>query len=461
MKTQKLALVGIVSALTLLACSRAPRPHVVLIVVDTLRADRLGAYGNGRGLTPFLDRLARRGVLFRNAYATSSWTCPSVASLFTSRYPSQHHVTTYRSKLPDAERTLAEDLAAGGYVTLGLTANLRLTEALGWAQGFGTWRVYPEVTKLPANRLRREGLHALARAQEAGASAPVFLYLQYMEPHPPYDPPSPYRERFAHGLAAGIDPAEANRKVVGLRWDELSASEVELLASLYDGEVAYLDHELERLFAALARRNVLRNAVVVVTADHGEEFDEHQLMGHGFGLYNHELRVPLIIVGRGVPAGRVVDDAVSLVDVAPTILALVGAPSDARFEGRSLVPLFAGAGPATDVIAELVLATPAFDARHQSAAIVRGTQKLMVLAPSWAAALGPVALYDLGSDPGEMHPVLPLSQGDSPMRARGQALWDALRREEDRLAQHNVTPAEEQPLDAEQRERLRALGYVD
>src|SRR5581483_3362669 len=119
----------------------------------------------------------------------------------------------------------------------------------------------------------------------------------------------------------GSDPAEANRKVVDpFRWNELSAADVRLLASLYDGEVAYLDHELARLFAALDRRGVLRDAIVVVTADHGEEFKEHELMGHGFGLYNQELRVPLIVAGRGVPAGRVVDDDVSLVDVAPTIL---------------------------------------------------------------------------------------------------------------------------------------------
>ncbi len=184
-------------------------------------------------------------------------------------------------------------------------------------------------------------------------------------------------------------------------------------------------------------------------------------MGHGFGLYNQELRVPLIVAGRGVPAGRVVDDEVSLVDVAPTILALAGLPRDGRFEGRSLVPLFSADGPTTDVIAELAPANPAFDARHHSAAILHGTQKLMVLAPNWAAVLGPVALYDLASDPGEMHAVLPLSLPDSPMRARGQALWDALRQEQDRLARHNVTQPEERPLDAEQRERLRALGYVE
>ncbi len=462
MKAQAALVIGILATLGPLGCSRADRPSVILVVVDTLRADRVGVYGNARGLTPFLDGLARRGVVFRNAYAASSWTCPSVASLFTSRYPSQHHVTTYRSKLPDAEQTLAEDLAARGYVTLGLSANLRLAEALGWGQGFATWRVYPEVTKLPANRLRREGLHALDRAWPAGSAAPFFLYLQYMDPHPPYDPPSPYRQRFGERAGEGTDPAEANRKVVDpFRWNELSAADVRLLASLYDGEVAYLDHELARLFAALDRRGVLRDAIVVVTADHGEEFKEHELMGHGFGLYNQELRVPLIVAGRGVPAGRVVDDDVSLVDVAPTILALAGLPRNARFEGRSLVPLFSADGPTTDVIAELAPANPAFDARHQSAAIVRGTQKLMVLAPNWAAVLGPVALYDLASDPGEVHAVLPLSLPDSPARARGQALWDALRREEDRLARHNVTQPEERPLDAEQRERLRALGYVE
>src|SRR5262249_45113790 len=160
------------------------------------------------------------------AYAASSWTCPSVASLFTSRYPSQHRVDTWDSKLADTEVTLAETLAGNGYVSRGFTANLRLTGRLGYAQGFQTWGVYPAFTNLRGDRLRRRALAELDR-RTGRPDAPLFLSPQYMEPHPPYEPPRQYRERFLRHPE--VNSAEANRKLQGLYWDDLSPAEIDNL----------------------------------------------------------------------------------------------------------------------------------------------------------------------------------------------------------------------------------------
>jgi arylsulfatase A-like enzyme len=437
----------------------------VVVVIDTLRADRLGVYGNSRGLTPFLDALAQRGTLFRHAYATSSWTSPSVASIFTSRYPLQHSVTTWDSKLPEAERTLAEELGGRGYINLGFTANLRLTTELGWSRGFRTWGIYPSVTKLPANRLRRIALRSLDAVRSTPSTAPVFLYLQYMEPHSPYDPPMEYARRFGRA-DTGIDPRRANERwtPLGFEWKDIAPGEIELLASLYDAEVAYVDHELARMFAGLEARGLFRDAIVVVTADHGEQLGEHKLMGHGVSLFNQELHVPLLVVGRGVPAGRVVEDNVSLVDLAPTVLALAGVPGDARFEGRSLAPLLSKSGPTVDVFAELARTSTDtdMDGRQHTAAIVRGMEKLVLLAPPWVAALGRSgALYDLATDPGETRPVVLLGGPSSPEGTRAEELAAALLELQHRLAKAGVTTPEHHPLEDEQRRRLRALGYAN
>src|SRR5215470_16522600 len=133
----------VAALLTACSCSTPPPPpNVLLILVDTLRADRLGAYGNPRGLSPFIDQLAHQGTVFTNAYAPSSWTCPSVSSLFTSRYGSQHRVDSFEAKLADSEVTLAELLARQGYATAGFSSNLRMLKSLGYAQGFDNWQVY-------------------------------------------------------------------------------------------------------------------------------------------------------------------------------------------------------------------------------------------------------------------------------------------------------------------------------
>jgi len=183
-----------------LSCRGGRPPNVLVIVVDTLRADRLGVYGNTRGLTPFLDELADRGTVFANARSTSSWTIPSVASLMTSRYSPQHHVIGFGSRLAEAELTFAEAMQPLHYVAAGFSANFQLLQRSGYAQGFQYWRADAKRPGgLSAAELRGQALHWLDGAWQAGSLPPLLLYFQFMEPHGPYDPPEPFRSRSLGG----------------------------------------------------------------------------------------------------------------------------------------------------------------------------------------------------------------------------------------------------------------------
>jgi arylsulfatase A-like enzyme len=445
------------------ACAPAPPPtlpNILLIVVDTLRGDRLGVNGNPRGLTPFLDQLGARGTVFTNAYAPTSWTCPSVASLFTSRYASQHHVDRFEASIADSEVTLAEILAGRGYVGGGFSANLRMLEANGYGQGFASWHAYARDegggVKPRGALLRRQSLTWLQPVLQNGKQ-PVLLYLQYMEPHSPYEPGEPYRSRFVHETAPVSDDV-ARAKLTESK--PLLPAEIERLAQLYDGEVAAVDAEIRTLFDALEPSGFLRHAVVVISADHGEEFGEHGVMTHGTTLFNGVMHIPLIVVAPGYPAGRVVDDAVSLVDVAPTLLELTGTEPAPTFEGRSLVPLLrsALAPPALwarmvdivqghDVIAEIEPHGEAGDMRKHSQAIVRGSRKLLV------DPRGDTALFDLYSDPGE---TTPLGGASADLASR---MLSALAQRHGELKTRAAASGNIRPIDAATKEQLRGLGY--
>lgn len=438
-------------------CSRHP-PNVLLIVIDTLRADRLGVYGNPRGLTPFMNELAARGTVFRNAYAPTSWTCPSVASLLTSRYAAQHHVWNFESVLAEEEVSLAEVLGQARYSVAGFTANFRLTQEQGYAQGFQTWgwRAGGQGGKLRGGQLRSWVSTWLASHWRA----PAMLYVQYMEPHAPYEPPEPYRGHFQRGAGGPAEAESANRKLV--QWDDLSSGEMALLESLYDGEVASVDAELRLLFHELEAAGFLDNAVIVITADHGEEFEEHGLTGHGRQLYNETVRVPLILSAPGYPGGRVVDENVSLIDIAPTLLQLASVPREPRFEGRSLVPLLGqrfvpwwlGAPFETkeeppDVLLELPEIGGDYDLRRHTEGLIRRSTKLLI------ANGGEQHVYDLATDPNETAP-------DSPaLNETKLILTAALERSKAARARGANAAAQRHPLDEATKEKLRALGYRD
>jgi len=471
-------------ALVVSACGRARRPNVLVVLIDTLRADRLGVYGNDRGLTPFLDALAPRGTLFEHAYASSCWTVPSVASLFTSRYPSQHHMVTFASRLPESELTLAERLRAAGWITGGFVGNPNLQPVFGYAQGFDEWWAAPpeDPGATDGDRVRAQALGWLDRTWHRGSDRPVFLYVHYMEPHAPYEPREPFRHRFAVDdagraldTAAAADafwrtiaftPAGPNapdqtpdfgralrdrdKRLTCLTpedddlariADQIRDRLVFGSSRLYDAEVAAVDEQIHVLFDELARRGFFERAVTIVTADHGEEFLDHGALGHANALYEESVHVPLIMTGVGVSSRQRIAADVSLVDVAPTLLDLLRLSPEPPFEGRSLVTV----GP-RDVILEFepIFADSA-DLREHTRGLVRGRTKLLV-APD-----GRAMTYDLARDPHEQH-------GDPTDASAATAV--ALAAAEDRLAARAGGSAPTERIDDALAQRLKALGYT-
>jgi len=425
------------------------RPDILFVLIDTLRADRLGSYGNVRGLTPFLDEIARSGVVFTHAYAPSSWTCPSVASLFTSRYPSQHGATTPDARLVESEVTLAESLVAGGYATAGFVANLRLDERLGYGQGFERWRVFKQLPLVKGKVVQAHSLEWLDEQRAAAPDQPVFLYLHLTEPHSPYVPPREMRARFALPESGDERIAEAHRKLRVPRYSELSQDEIALLASLYDAEVAEVDRAVWLVFRDLRERGFFRNAVILITSDHGEEFGEHGMMAHGTTLFEAAVRIPLIIVLPG-GEGRVVTDTVSLIDVAPTLLELAGLERESTYEGRSLANLLRGGsagGVPADVLIELANLQGPDDWRRHQMALIRPPYKLLVDVD------GVARRYRLDRDPEEQSPE---SATEVPAVATLAADLARKRRELAARTDHGVVRG---ILDAQTRDQLRALGY--
>jgi len=431
--------------LALAGCS-SPPPHVVVVLIDTLRADRLGALGGDRDVAPFLDSLAGRSTVFQRAYAASSWTSPSVASLFTSRYPSQHGVTTTAAVIREEERTLAEAFRDLGYATGAFSGNLLVRKDLGYAQGFARfWAMRSTGTNLRRNYERAEGTAARAlewidRRPDL-AARPIFLYVHVMDPHTPYAPSAAaLRWAFAD---SSPDVERLNEAVFEQKERELTAEERAGIERLYDAEVRSADDALAGFFRGLDERGVLANAIVVIVSDHGEEFWDHGSLGHANGLYEEQIRVPLLIHLPGQATRADIHAPVSLLDVAPTLVDLAGGAVPESFEGRSLRPMLHGgtALPPAPVVSELIQGE-AFRRRQHERALVSGDAKLI------ADVGGAARIYDLAADPAERDAQEPTPSARAELAAE-------LRRHVERMPAS--VEREEIPLDDATRAELQAL----
>ncbi len=327
-------------------------PDVLLIVLDTVRADNLSAYGYARPTTPELSRWLADGVRFEHALATAPWTLPSHATMFTGGFP--HELSAnWLAPLDRARPTLAEVFARQGYTTAGFVANTAYCSyETGLARGFGHYEDYPVTAAqtmfssalgrfLAGSRfVRRKLLRKSADDVNRGFlrwldtrsdARPVFAFLNFMDAHDPYQPPPPFEGRFAAPNAGTL--VEELRS--GDAGKPRPPAVRQAMVDRYDESIASLDHELGRLFDALRQRGRWERTLVVVTSDHGEEFGEHGIYYHGNSLYRPSLEVPLFVRRPGaVPAGRTVAEPVSLRDLPATVLSLAGLPVE--LPGRSL-----------------------------------------------------------------------------------------------------------------------------
>ncbi len=350
----------------------ADAPNVLFIILDTVRAMSLSVYGYERPTTPNLEAFARAGVRFDYAFSNAPWTLPSHASFFTGRLPIQLSAG-WLNPLDDRDPTIAEALAARGYRTAGFVANTLYGDTeKGLDRGFHHWEDFPVtlgevfrssvlVRDLATRRAVREPLHTfeLLGRKKAGEVTggfldwlagtegdPFFAFLNYFDAHAPYLPSADFERRFrTPGL---VHPYGEWARLRGRpQGDSLIPAWVQDNQDRYDAAIAEVDAELGRLFAELERRGILDRTIVIVSSDHGEQFGEHAVMGHGNSLYLPVLHVPLLIrYPRRVPGGSTVSRPVSLRDIPATITDLAGA-SGARFPGRSLARFWDGSDQAS------------------------------------------------------------------------------------------------------------------
>jgi arylsulfatase A-like enzyme len=442
-----MAVHGIVAALEHGRARRlADRPNVILISVDTLRADHLGCYGYGQETSPAVDGLARQGVLFEEVLASSPWTLPSHVSMVTSLSPAAHACSLVtgakvRKKIP----TLAEILWNRGYQTHGITTILYLTKAYGFDQGFRGLVALGHRAR--AERVTDEAIEWLKGKRDER----FFLFLHYYDPHSDYTPPARYKERFDPGYQGPIDGSVPNLLE---HQDQLTEGDFRHLVALYDGEVAYVDDQLARLFDQIKQMGLWDRSVIVFTSDHGEEFREHGSFGHGFTLYDEQLLVPLVICWPGrLREGHRVKEAVQLIDVVPTVLEMVGVegPKGAeRFEGKSLVSYCQASAAAPAALRDAFSQTELGE-NELYADRVDGAKAI------YNATSGRWELYDLVSDPGE---TTNLAGRDRERLAALSSKLDPYILHARRVSETSQREAEKVELDEKSIETLKSLGYV-
>jgi arylsulfatase A-like enzyme len=354
---------------------RAAAPHVLFVLIDTLRSDHLGCYGYQRDTTPTIDRLAETGLLFETTVAQASWTLPSLASMFASQYPPQHY--TARSSIAASEVLLAEVLRNAGYHTVSVATNPYVQHVSQLTQGFEEEELS---VSAPADwvvdrAIEKVDLHV--SRSDADPAAPLFLYLHFMDVHFPHKPPPPFDTMFQTFEGAPRDSRQSGK----LRWldaEGLDSKEFQTYRSqvvaLYDGSLRYVDSQLARLLAHVADTPLAENLVTVIVSDHGEELWDHARRGkelglrglrkrkvygvlHGHTLFPELVEVPWILHGAGIPRGRI-SQQVRLIDVAPTLLALAGIePSSLSMEGTDVLSV-AGQGTLEDALALSRIETP-------------------------------------------------------------------------------------------------------
>jgi arylsulfatase A-like enzyme len=445
--------------------ARSSPPNVLLVVIDTLRADHLGSYGYPRPTSPNLDALAARGVRFAQAHSTTSWTAPSVTSILTGLYPAVHGVEKSVSVLGHAVPTMGEAFHKVGYVTAALSSNpLFVSPRVGLARGFDTFEVlegppvapekavdmipvdpgfqsFVEVAK--ADRVTDAALHWLDEPHRG--DRPWFLYLHYIDPHADYFPPPEFAARFGVQPGAKYSGVDQRPLLRTFRAPE-SADDLATLVGLYDGEIAFTDAHVGRLLEAIEAR--WQNTLIVVTADHGEEFGDHGRLLHTMTLFEEQLHVPLIIAGAGVPHSQVVDVPFSLVGLWATIADLARIAPPPAATGRSFAAAaLGGKVGAEPLFADLDDVSPGIPHVHRHA-LIDDPWKAIV------AADGASILFNLAGDAREHADLAAADAGRSAALTRRIDARKVAAAAERRLAQPQTVE-----LSPEDRARMRALGY--
>ena len=437
------------TAVVLVSCagpsSESPfRPNVLILLVDALRSDALGVNGYPLPTSPVIDGLATEGINFSAAFAHSTWTKPSIATLFTSLYPGQHgmdHLVDeelggYNTRvLPPEFETLAESFQRAGYSTAAVLNQVHLHPRFGFAQGFDVYDFKRGIGAHRINRLFRNWL-------DAGESEPFFAYLHYLDVHWPYTKRLPGQEAIFGTVERASEFPRRRKQLEKWAATEATEADVAILRARYDYEVAFTDAAIGEMLEMLRERGLYENTIILVTSDHGEGFLEHGKVLHGFEPYDEVVRVPLVfrLPERLRQGTGTVDQPVGLVDVMPTLLEIASIEPPPGLQGQSLVPLFKGGRMKERLIfAESAEVYADWDHRY----------KLMRFSD------GRLEFYDLGEDPDERHPMTEDCSGPCrELAAQLRSYAEAMERAGALLAHDRAA------LRPEELEDLKALGYL-
>jgi len=421
----------LISIILLVSCvTTGKKVNIVLIVIDTLRPDHLPFYGYQKNTAPFLSEIANKGLIFENAYTTSSWTAPATASIFTSLYPFQHGVVTgfqatkrlekvdpkiTLNKIPAKIKTIAEILKDSGYKTFCVSDNFNVCKEMRFAQGFDHFRSHP----YKGAELVNSELQDWETKIKDGN--PYFLYIHYMDPHLPYHERSPWFK-------------EPSKKKFRRK-------------AAYDSEISYVDSKIEEMFN-LFKWN--KNTLLIVTSDHGEEFNEHGNNGHGKTLYSEVLHVPLLIYYPefGFKNKRIAEN-VSVIDILPTIGEFVGL-SPGNYEGKSLMPLFNSEKLSENkryLYSHLHRRKGEFDKDVIKKSVILDNWKYIVTFPDYEE------LYNLAEDPNEK--LNKMSENSDIAESMKYKLFDF-----ERNCKKYTKETFEKTLDKDMLEKLKSLGYI-
>ncbi len=380
----------------------AQAPNVVMIVVDTLRYDRLGCYGNTGGFSPNIDALAARGVVYESAYSAAPWTWPSTASIFTGLTPAEHGITSYEAcYLAQELATFGEVMQRAGWTTGGFSCNPLICTEKAFAQGFESFQSYEWKH---ADVLMTDALGWLAHSGDWR----FLLYLQFVDPHD-YRPTQANKKKFVGKLPEGFSHRAARdlfaKRVLNEPYDaEQLESYNRYLSELYDASIADVDDELGRLIEDLKARGQFENTIFIITADHGEEFLDHGMLYHGNQLHRELVGIPLIMAGPGIPKGKRVNERVENRFLAGTLLKHLGLETPGGLAGVDLLSnaeTLAGSEEAAFISTTLGM-WPRAGGPHWKGLTMHGVMlgdELLMWVPEGPEGQSAVALFDMSVDP--------------------------------------------------------------
>ena len=433
-----------------------PAKNVVVVVIDTLRADKLRPFNpQTRVKTPAIDQFASDGAVFELAQAPENWTKPSVASILTGLHPQTHQQKTGDAALPSSAELLSEHLQGEGFATGGFIANGYVSDRFGFDQG---WDDYTNYIREEKSTEAKDVFDDAGNWIEAHKDGRFFAYIQTIDPHVPYDPPGKYLQMYDPSEYAGqIRPRmtgdlleKAKRNPPQVVFD---ARDKRQLEALHDGEITKHDHFFGAFLERLSELGLANDTLIVVTSDHGEEFDDHGSWGHGHSVYQELLHVPLMFrLPNRVPAGTKVGEAVSTLDISATVTDLLGVPAMAHNEGHALVGLMLGEAPSQPAVAFS-------DFQDDRRVITTGRWKLILRGNLTST------MFDLVADPMEKNQLdasaFPIGRRYSRMLL-GQFLGASDRGDWLSAEQKGGTQLEREnaEMDDTIRDQLRALGYA-